>query len=204
LTTTTPNPTARETLNGNVPLTLTRPQTDPFDLNLFKWTGSAWVAVGGTITSSLDDAPLAVTTTATQPTVLIGRKISATVSDLFALRANTLEPGATWENLGQVNASSALGVATGGDLVTVGEHPVAVFFERAASIVDSDTLRVRRLNGSAWQEVGIGFKDAQATALASGVVAAARGNTVVAAWDSPGGNPGFGIHYRSFTVPVLP
>jgi hypothetical protein len=187
-------------LAGTTPLYATREISAPNPLNLFKWNGSAWVQVGAAITSSADDSLNGVTASATQAAVLLSRKVSGSNSNLFVKQSSNLDAGATWNELPQVNTSSSVGAGFG-DLVVSGNALVAVYFDRAPSVVTNSTLRFRKYNGSAWQDIAIGYNDATFTALPANVSATSRGGVVGAIWDSPGGGSGLSINYRSVNVP---
>jgi hypothetical protein len=195
-----PGVVRRAGLNGSAPFVLSKQPDAPNATTLSAWNGSAWTGVGSSVgVSSSAQSALGFAVCGTQATVLVSTQNGSDYG-FTARRSSALGAGATWSDLGAINAAGTKTGATG-DVECAGSSPVVAYFEAAASLVDTDTLRFKRFTGSAWSEVGTGFKDAQLTALASGVRTAARGSTVGAIWDSPGGNPGFAILYRGVTVP---
>jgi hypothetical protein len=90
--------------------------------------------------------------------------------------------------------------AKAGAMTVVNGSLVTAFFVRGASAFEDDTLKVFKWTGASWSEID-SYTSADDTALAGTPIVAAHGSTLGIIWDTPAGEPGFRIAFRSVTVP---
>jgi hypothetical protein len=105
--------------------------------------------------------------------------------------------GGVWVNIAGPN----LPRAKAGAMAVVNGNLVVALFQRGATLLQNDTLKVFKWTGATWTEVD-SYTSPDDTALAGTPVVAARGSTLGIIWDTPpSAESGFRIAWRNVTIP---